>query len=75
MSRIEISWTASVRSDDTVKEEEQFFKLASETDRKHGPNLGALRHAAEFPISQEILKPTKNLIACYLQNYCTFFPS
>lgn len=41
-------------------------------DRKHGPNLGALRQAAEFPISQEILKPTKNLIACYLQNYCTF---
>lgn len=54
MSRIEISWAAFVKSDDTVKKEEQFFfkKPASEMDRKHEPNLGALRQAAEFPISQ-----------------------
>lgn len=58
-----------MRSDDTVKEEEHFFfKLHSEMDRKFKPNLGALRQAAEFPISQEIIKNTNYLIACYLQH-------
>lgn len=68
-----ISWTASVRSDDTVKDEKQFFfRLHSEMDRKYEPNLGALRQAAESPISQEIIKNTNDLIACYLQHYSTF---
>lgn len=69
----DISWTASVRSDDTVKEEEQFFfRLHSQMDRKYEPNLGAVRQAAEFPISQEIIKNPNDLIACYLQHYSTF---
>lgn len=73
MSRTDISWTASVRSDDTVKKEEQFFfKLHSEMGRKYEPNLGALRQAAELPISQEIIKNTNDLMACYLQHYSTF---
>lgn len=73
MSRIDMSWTASVRSDDTVKEEEQFFfKLHSEIDRKYEPNLGALRQAAEIPISQEIIKNTNDSMACYLQHYSPF---
>lgn len=41
-------------------------------DRKYEPNLGALRQASEFPISQEIIKNTNDLIACYLQHYSTF---
>lgn len=73
MSRTDISWTASVRSDDTEKKEEQFFfKWHSEMGRKYEPNLGALRQAAEFPISQEIIKNTNDLMACYLQHYSTF---
>lgn len=73
MSRTDMSWTEYVWSDDTVKEEGQFFfKLLSEMDRKYEPNLGALRQAAEFPISQEIIKNTNDLIACYLQHYSTF---
>ena len=63
---------ASVRSDDTVKKKELFFKPASDVDRKHQPNLGALRQAAEFPISQEIIKNKNNLLACDLQHDNTF---
>lgn len=69
MSRTYINWTASVRSDGTVKEEE---KLHSQMDGKFEPNLGALRQAAEFPISQEIIKNTNYLMACYLQHYSSF---
>lgn len=73
MSRIEINWTAFVRSDNTVEKEEQFFKkMASEMDRKHEPNLGALRQAAEFPISQKIIKTTNISVVCYLQYYNNF---